>query len=179
MATSNSEWLQVYQNNFAGPSQQTNLRWSDDVVTHATTVTTTTTTSSSSVSNQLGRVIRPNNMRRRSRASRKTPTTLFNTDTTNFRAMVQQITGGTSFMTAHATTAPSRPLGGGYNVDSFGSNYYGTGSRILPATSSYNVEFLQPQHQQYYTMAADGDRASGDHQHGFCLEATRRFKDTV
>ncbi|XP_058754033.1 VQ motif-containing protein 22-like [Vicia villosa] len=39
-----------------------------------------------------GRVSKP--IRRRSRASRRTPTTLLNTDTTNFRAMVQQFTGG-------------------------------------------------------------------------------------
>ncbi|XP_042429069.1 VQ motif-containing protein 22-like [Zingiber officinale] len=38
-----------------------------------------------------GRVARP--ARRRTRASRKTPVTLLNTDTANFRAMVQQFTG--------------------------------------------------------------------------------------
>lgn len=41
--------------------------------------------------------------RRRSRASRKTPTTVLNTDTTNFRAMVQQFTG-----------VPTVPFQGGY-----------------------------------------------------------------
>ncbi|XP_057786518.1 VQ motif-containing protein 22 [Salvia miltiorrhiza] len=41
---------------------------------------------------EQGRGARP--IRRRSRASRRTPTTLLNTDTTNFRAMVQQFTGG-------------------------------------------------------------------------------------
>ncbi|XP_051115431.1 VQ motif-containing protein 22 [Andrographis paniculata] len=39
-----------------------------------------------------GRISRP--VRRRARASRRTPTTLLNTDTTNFRAMVQHFTGG-------------------------------------------------------------------------------------
>lgn len=39
-----------------------------------------------------GRVAKP--VRRRSRASRRTPTTVFNTDASNFRAMVQQFTGG-------------------------------------------------------------------------------------
>ncbi|CAA6658146.1 unnamed protein product [Spirodela intermedia] len=38
-----------------------------------------------------GRIVKTG--RKRSRASRKTPTTLLNTDTTNFRAMVQQFTG--------------------------------------------------------------------------------------
>lgn len=47
---------------------------------------------------QLGpnpsRVSKP--ARKRTRASRRTPTTLLNTDTANFRAMVQQFTGGPS-----------------------------------------------------------------------------------
>ncbi|XP_062229507.1 VQ motif-containing protein 22-like [Phragmites australis] len=38
-----------------------------------------------------GRVVKP--ARRRSRASRRAPVTLLNTDTANFRAMVQQFTG--------------------------------------------------------------------------------------
>ncbi|XP_057506310.1 calmodulin-binding protein 25-like [Actinidia eriantha] len=42
-----------------------------------------------------GRVSKPT--RRRSRASRRTPTTLLNTDAANFRAMVQQFTGGGGF----------------------------------------------------------------------------------
>ncbi|XP_047306889.1 uncharacterized protein LOC124910305 [Impatiens glandulifera] len=41
-----------------------------------------------------GRVSKP--VRRRTRASRRTPTTLLSTDTRNFRAMVQQFTGGPS-----------------------------------------------------------------------------------
>ncbi|KAG6591811.1 VQ motif-containing protein 22-like [Cucurbita pepo subsp. pepo] len=40
------------------------------------------------------RVAKP--VRKRSRASRRTPTTLLNTDAANFRAMVQQFTGGPS-----------------------------------------------------------------------------------
>ncbi|XP_010552069.1 PREDICTED: VQ motif-containing protein 22-like [Tarenaya hassleriana] len=45
---------------------------------------------------ETGRVSRP--ARRRSRASRRAPTTRLNTDTSNFRAMVQQYTGGPSAM---------------------------------------------------------------------------------
>ncbi|GAU27733.1 hypothetical protein TSUD_215420 [Trifolium subterraneum] len=53
-----------------------------------------------------GRVSKP--IRRRSRASRRTPTTLLNTDTTNFRAMVQQFTGGPiAPFAAAATSSPS------------------------------------------------------------------------
>lgn len=178
---SNNEWLHIYNNNLIGPSQQRQqpsvLRWSDDVVTQASTVTTTPT-ASSSVSNQLGRVTRPTNMRRRSRVSRKTPTTLLNTDTTNFRAMVQQFTGGggagvgggsTAFFAAPATVAPRQTLSS-CNNNSAGLDYYGTGSRISPiASGAYNAEFRQPQGQQYYTMVEDNGSggSGGDHQHGF------------
>ncbi|XP_021907145.1 VQ motif-containing protein 22 [Carica papaya] len=95
-----------------------------DRVSDATAVTTTVTSSSlpspqgSGPSNSSttsssphlrpeGRVSRP--MRRRTRASRRTPTTLLNTDTTNFRAMVQQFTGG-----------PSAPFASGGPGFSFG-----------------------------------------------------------
>lgn len=65
-----------------------------------TTVTTTSPPSSavtpstqqpSQQSGSGGRGARP--VRRRTRASRRAPTTLLNTDTTNFRAMVHQFTG--------------------------------------------------------------------------------------
>lgn len=54
----------------------------------------------------LDRGHRARPIRRRSRASRRTPTTLLNTDTTNFRAMVQQFTGGpAAASTPHLTNA--------------------------------------------------------------------------
>lgn len=61
-----------------------------------------------------GRVARP--ARRRRRASRKAPLALLNTDTTNFRAMVQQFTGFPSgpqyqqgFHDAHGPTSMMAP----------------------------------------------------------------------
>ncbi|WVY92543.1 hypothetical protein V8G54_031631 [Vigna mungo] len=89
-----NDWLQFY-NQHPAPSIP------DFTVTTTTTTPATVPTSSDfpntspSTSTHLGpegRVGKP--MRRRSRASRRTPTTLLNTDTTNFRAMVQQFTGG-------------------------------------------------------------------------------------
>ncbi|XP_076924010.1 uncharacterized protein LOC143586327 [Bidens hawaiensis] len=184
MATSNNEWLHIYQNNLAGtPQQHAAVRWQGDVteVTDATTVTTTTMATTSSVSDKLGRVTRPNNPRRRTRASRKTPTTLLNTDTTNFRAMVQQFTGGnfcsgvssdnsgignnnnnTGFMAAQTAIGPRQPLSS-YNTN----NYYGMGSTGLPpSVGGYNMEFRQPQHQHYYPIVTDNN-GGGDHQQGF------------
>ncbi|PKI41020.1 VQ motif-containing protein 22-like [Punica granatum] len=62
--------------------------------------------SSAGALNAGGRVAKPK--RRRSRASRRTPTTLLSTDTTNFRAMVQQFTGGPGahFLATVGTTRP-------------------------------------------------------------------------
>uniref|UniRef100_A0A7N0TY78 VQ domain-containing protein n=1 Tax=Kalanchoe fedtschenkoi TaxID=63787 RepID=A0A7N0TY78_KALFE len=48
----------------------------------------------SSINTRSTRVTKP--ARKRSRASRRTPTTMLSTDTSNFRAMVQQFTGGPS-----------------------------------------------------------------------------------
>ncbi|XP_076899130.1 uncharacterized protein LOC143552909 [Bidens hawaiensis] len=180
MATSNNEWLHIYQNNLVGARapQHAAVQWQGDV-TDATAVTTITMATATSVSDQLGRVTRPNNSRRRTRA-RKTPTTLLNTDTTNFRAMVQQFTGGnfcggvgasngggnTGFMAAPAAINPRQPL------SSYNTNYYGMGSTGLPpAVGGYNMEFRQPQHQHYYPIVADNGGGGGgggsDHQHGF------------
>nr|XP_043630778.1 uncharacterized protein LOC122602115 [Erigeron canadensis] len=152
------------------------MRWSGDVVTDATTITTTTSATTSSASNHLGRVIRPNNIRKRSRISRRTPITLLNTDTTNFRAMVQQYTGGSvsnggnassALMARHTTMAPPQPLSS-YNNNSSGFSFYGTETRTnTPPASGYNVKFLQQQ-QEYYTMAPSSSGGScSDHQLGF------------
>ncbi|XP_057792798.1 VQ motif-containing protein 22 [Salvia miltiorrhiza] len=94
-----SDWLfqQPYQNNDFSHINQT-------LQTPPTTTTPTAAafsaaaaarangSSSSNLSPEQGRVAKP--VRRRSRASRRTPTTLLNTDTANFRAMVQHFTGG-------------------------------------------------------------------------------------
>lgn len=104
-----NQWLNMYnQNNL--PNTQLPFHLSDhdhlssnnnsDVVSDSTVVTTavssaTTPPASSSGLNPDGtRVTKP--VRKRSRASRRTPTTLLNTDAANFRAMVQQFTGGPS-----------------------------------------------------------------------------------
>ncbi|CAN7110391.1 VQ motif-containing protein 22 [Brassica rapa] len=83
MANPNNDWSQFYNKQTFFP-------------TTSTTTTTASTSADSSVNPESRRVSKPT--RRRSRASRRTPTTLLNTDTANFRAMVQQFTGGPSAM---------------------------------------------------------------------------------
>ncbi|XWS62336.1 hypothetical protein CRYUN_Cryun06bG0002400 [Craigia yunnanensis] len=92
--SSPSEWIQLYQQTF-----DTSVGFSD-------AATLTTTSCATSRSNKLS----PNNsfvagdhltpkgciskpIRRRSRASKMTPTTLLNADAKNFRSLVQQFTG--------------------------------------------------------------------------------------
>ncbi|CAI0374455.1 unnamed protein product [Linum tenue] len=82
--------------------------------------------SSSTLSPEGGRVAKP--ARRRSRASRRTPTTLLNTDTSNFRAMVQQFTGGPAgpFVTGGGSSlnVPPQPAGFSFGLGGLGQHHH-------------------------------------------------------
>ncbi|XP_050230832.1 VQ motif-containing protein 22 [Mercurialis annua] len=124
MSSPTDEWSQFYNPNrsmfVAGGNNQSD----------ATVVTTTVTTPSNE-----GRVSRP--VRRRSRASRRTPTTLLNTDTSNFRAMVQQFTG-----------APTAPFGGSGELLNVPATFSFTpGQRQTQVNPSADFHF-QYQYQQ-------------------------------
>uniref|UniRef100_A0A0E0G227 VQ domain-containing protein n=2 Tax=Oryza TaxID=4527 RepID=A0A0E0G227_ORYNI len=113
-----------------------------------------------------GRVAKP--ARRRSRASRRAPVTLLNTDTSNFRAMVQQFTGIPT--PPYATAAAAGP------VISFGAGEYGGGAmpvRPSPtpasvmsfdhlghhhrqAASSLQSQLFRPQHQHHHQYGGGG-----------------------
>ncbi|KAE8708071.1 Choline-phosphate cytidylyltransferase B [Hibiscus syriacus] len=114
---------------------------------YGTTVATTTVTSSAVVSvpasstggghlSPEGHVGKP--ARKRSRASRRTPTTMFNTDTANFRAMVQHFTGGPSF--AQGSALPGGPA--------FGFSFGGRQSHLNPGSLTAPPAGLQLQYQQ-------------------------------
>ncbi|VVA27833.1 PREDICTED: VQ [Prunus dulcis] len=140
MSNNPNEWLQFYNQLSSSQAQvshghissgiNTSTFFGHDQVSEATVVTTTPSavattsavgsanpgSSTNSLSPDQGRVSKP--ARKRSRASRRTPTTLLNTDTTNFRAMVQQFTGGpntASFPSGGSSfsfgLAPPRPQG--------------------------------------------------------------------
>ncbi|KAK8569044.1 hypothetical protein V6N12_007576 [Hibiscus sabdariffa] len=90
-----------------------------------------------------GRVGNP--VRRRSRASRRTPTTLLNTDTMNFRAMVQQFTGGPSALFAAGGSHP----GGANSGFGFGTRQAlvnPNNSLMLPLTG-FPLQYRQQQQQ--------------------------------
>ncbi|CAL9043327.1 VQ motif-containing protein 22-like [Musa acuminata AAA Group] len=83
-----------------------------------------------------GRVSKP--VRRRSRASRRTPTTMLNTNTANFRSMVQQFTG----IPSGPYSSACRPGGG--PISNFGYNF----NEPIHQTTSMTLGQLRQQQQQ-------------------------------
>ncbi|XVF71151.1 hypothetical protein PTKIN_Ptkin12aG0013300 [Pterospermum kingtungense] len=111
-----------------------------------------------------GRVGKP--ARRRSRASRRTPTTLLNTDTTNFRAMVQQFTGG--------PTAPFAPAGHhhpgapNYGFSFGGREPYANPSALMVPPAGFQLQYqqqpqvIQHQNQPYmFSMNSNNNINAG------------------
>lgn len=160
MSDNPTDWSQFYQQNLSNQALPPIRPMFRDRVADSTTVTTTTintsgvpnpmgssNSSSSSAGRHLspeGRVAKP--IRKRSRASRRTPTTLLNTDTTNFRAMVQQFTGG-----------PSAPFASGsqINATNFGfalgayrqAHHVNQPSPVMMPPAGYNLQYQQQQQQ--------------------------------
>ncbi|KAF5735664.1 mental retardation GTPase activating protein 4 [Tripterygium wilfordii] len=150
MSDNPTDWVQFYQQSIPNATAA--------VTTNATTTTTSTQFGSSSSGgggggggggvpnlSPEGRVSKPT--RRRSRASRRTPTTLLNTDTSNFRAMVQQFTGG-----------PTAPFGStvqqhaGVQNISFGlgprSQAHVNNAHPNPLMAPYHMQYQQQQFQR-------------------------------
>ncbi|XP_022146640.1 uncharacterized protein LOC111015794 [Momordica charantia] len=103
--------------------------------------------------------------RRRSRASRKAPTTLLNASTANFRDLVQQFTG---FQAAGATV----PLGahkGPVNL-SFGhpgdeplhTLNHPSGSVMLPFSDARHFHYRQPPVEHQFAYPPENRSGSGD-----------------
>jgi VQ motif len=92
---------------------------------------------------KAGRVWKSPNPRRRSRASRRAPVTLLNTDTNNFRAMVQQFTGIPSGPYSSGSL-PGSSSGSGPTI-SFGVDF---GAPMRPSGGEMSFGQLQP--QQYH-----------------------------
>ncbi|GAB2223974.1 hypothetical protein Droror1_Dr00004719 [Drosera rotundifolia] len=154
--TTPSDWFSYYQNDLQNHLSPFS---SSASAADSTTITTTREPPNSpppqqqqkmisqhslQLSPESGRVSKPT--RRRSRASRRTPTTLLNTDPSNFRAMVQQFTGaptptfsnqGTELgnVTAQIAGAALRP---GYPI-SFGQGQQRVDDDALWESNYYNV----------------------------------------
>ncbi|XP_042041156.1 VQ motif-containing protein 22-like [Salvia splendens] len=111
----------------------------------ATTTTNNNTTTAVAARNNIPAAYESHGtrpIRRRSRASRRTPTTLLNTDTTNFRAMVQQFTGSPA---ATPTAAPGHLVNAAGMFDfTQPSNWYDQG-RGAQSHVPYPIH-MQPRH---------------------------------
>ncbi|GMH23956.1 hypothetical protein Nepgr_025799 [Nepenthes gracilis] len=137
-----TDWFQFYQTDLAGQGSTATFSGGGQVsesTTVATTVGSPTTpgrmhvgvgggssspTTPPHLSPDHGRVSKP--VRRRCRASKRTPTTLINTDAANFRAMVQQFTGGQTapFSTSGLNIGgPRFSTGSDFQFHDFGSDY--------------------------------------------------------
>ncbi|RDX69544.1 VQ motif-containing protein 22, partial [Mucuna pruriens] len=164
-----NDWLQFYNQNLT-PSIPGFT--SNTIATPTTSVITETSpppdmsNSSPSGSTHLspeGRVTKPT--RRRSRASRRTPTTLLNTDTTNFRAMVQQFTGGPSapFAPTPSSTPQVLPNLIGFGFPSRPGPSLSPTTLVMasPPISFHHLQqqqhMFQPQNQQYNLYSDGGD----------------------
>ncbi|RZR84997.1 hypothetical protein BHM03_00011918 [Ensete ventricosum] len=111
-----------------------------------------------------GRVARPSS-RRRPRISRRAPVTMLNTDTANFRALVQQFTG-----------VPSDPYSSGYQrgggpVVTFGRS---SSDPVRETVSVFPVQHYQPpqQQQQRYQYSETAFGAGSNYGHAFLQELT-------
>ncbi|CAK9171521.1 unnamed protein product [Ilex paraguariensis] len=149
-----TEWLQFYQTTqpspevpLSGLSNATAVVTSPTGENKMTPVTPPTSITGGGDLSPRASIGKP--ARRRSRASRRTPTTLLNASATNFRALVQQFTGCQS-----SFSSSSGSQSGPFNLNFAATNeqnYYGTTSTT--ATSGLN-HYSQPnpwheqQHQQ-------------------------------
>ncbi|KAK3156119.1 hypothetical protein QOZ80_2AG0103110 [Eleusine coracana subsp. coracana] len=122
-----------------------------------------------------GRVTKP--ARRRSRASRRAPVTLLNTDTTNFRAMVQQFTGipagpvisfgpasGGEYGGASSSSLPVRPSPTSA-VMSFDHHHHQMQHHRAPPPTSLQGQLFRS--QQYGGGGYDGGGDMSSFLHGF------------
>lgn len=158
MSDNPPDWSQFYQQISSQVLPPVRPGFSDrGGVADVNITTTTTAVDTDSISNPMGsgnpsssgrlspegRVAKP--IRRRSRASRRTPTTLLNTDTTNFRAMVQQFTGGPSAPFAAGSQIHATNFGYAVGVHRQGHHVNHPSPVMMPP--GYHLQYQQQQQQ--------------------------------
>lgn len=162
MSSPTDNWAHYYQHN--APARPVGL-FTSNQISDATTVTTNTISSASGGGlSPEGRVSKP--VRKRSRASRRTPTTLLNTDTANFRAMVQQFTGGSlasfpSTGSSSSSSSSSYPIGTNFSLGIGSGQQYANPNAVMVPRPGYNIlqaqQQLQHQQQQHQFMFPKND----------------------
>lgn len=104
-ATTDDQCMQFYHHHH---HQQPFMDISMEGFSHATMVTTSPTMSSNGHLTPKNNTFKP--IRKRSRASKKTPITLLNANSTNFRALVQQFTGCPTIKSAMSFATHKGPI---------------------------------------------------------------------
>ncbi|KAI3457645.1 hypothetical protein Pfo_014308 [Paulownia fortunei] len=146
-----SDWLlQPYQTDFSNINQ---TEIPPTILGGA--ATTTAASRNNNLSPDQGRITKP--LRRRSRASRRTPTTLLNTDTTNFRAMVQRFTGGPTIPFASRSQIPN----GGATLNFMEHIATTTNAAAAPASGFHMQYPNQLQQQQQHMFIIDSMHGGG------------------
>ncbi|XP_039146060.1 VQ motif-containing protein 22-like [Dioscorea cayenensis subsp. rotundata] len=186
------DWAQLYHRNMSVITDQTspNMFGSGSTGLADSTIVTSTASFSSQtisqkttggpISNIEGRVGK--SPRRRSRASRKAPTTLLNTDTTNFRAMVQQFTGIPSAPYSSSAIQTNGPpfinFGLGINDTINFTNhahqphYFNNNNNNNNNNNHHHIrpQQQQQQHQQGTMFMLDNMTSSNNNEGGFFLD---------
>lgn len=152
MATSETmstpdEWMQFYQTNYFSDMSQ--------ILPPPPAATSFADSRSSNLTPNHGRISKP--LRRRARASRRNPTTLFNTDTSNFRSMVQRFTG------APISTIAARPQlpGGGETFALDAMNEAATAINA-PAAAGFHVQYSHHPLQQRQVFEINRMQGGGE-----------------
>ncbi|TKY72679.1 VQ motif-containing protein 22 [Spatholobus suberectus] len=149
MTAGTDQWMQFYQQPLMdGHGHDHALAPNTEGLADATVMTTSPTPTMPSESNSIlsqltpkGNVSKP--IRRRSRASKRTPTTLLNANTTNFRALVQQFTGCPS-TTMSTLGVHKGPITLNFQQGSGQKIHHNTSRVVLPFSSgSYNNQVHQ------------------------------------
>ncbi|TYH94618.1 hypothetical protein ES332_A12G051900v1 [Gossypium tomentosum] len=141
-----SEWMQFYEQSMDEMSASSSLGFSDVDATIVASSESNQLNLSSGRDDQLAKGSSPKPIRRRARASKKTPTTLLNADASNFRALVQRFTGCPT--TPPLSTNNRRgPINLNFALGS-DQNQSGTASSVMPAAA--NDYYYPPSHQQHH-----------------------------
>ncbi|KAK1304299.1 hypothetical protein QJS10_CPB11g01449 [Acorus calamus] len=149
--TTHSDWAQTFQRAWSNPLQQPPPSAAAAAAAITSEASTVTAASSSNagppgVEGRVGKT-----PRRRSRASRKPPTTLLNTDPSNFRAMVQRFTGVPSggFPPAFQSNGPST-MSFGYQDQQAMAQYH-----QLQYQQQQQHQYQHQQQQQQYMESGE------------------------
>lgn len=144
-----SEWMQFYEQSMDEMSASSSLGFSDVDATIVASSESNQLNLSSGRDDQLAKGSSPKPIRRRARASKKTPTTLLNADASNFRALVQRFTGCPT--TPPLSTNNRRgPINLNFALGS-DQNQSGTASSVMPAAA--NDYYYPPSHQQHHAVS--------------------------